>query len=840
MSGNPNNDDGRRTNPDDIARNAMMITFYNNQYVPNVHPKLVSTDGIARLITLVSDQFRINISNNIWMHFEKYVWRFIKCSFPKPTDMLAKDYYPLIEKIKNALYLNEQYVQNNDDRNPFDKVNSWLKRERSKIIPQGFNPLSIKKDVDIDNMRYIHCMHYMNAAFEANETKAYQIIPIHTQFYDNYVKFDTQALFYIMYESNIKKFATERQKILDTFGKKRTKREIWNGLFNFKTSDGKEDLFNLRDYTFNNEITTDGYSVSVCFIHKDDVPRQKAKNKAKQDGKKEARQENEVLAQQPIDDLEKAKRREAKAKAKNDKEKNNAIATAEYKKIQAAKFKQLSAAEKEFILVSKNKTAEFPYIEHLVLDPNMKPKIQKAFDEKRLVVVDPGKRSILFMMGEQKPNEPSPKARIDAKQPNNFGIHFPRNSGKHPVDDVRNNKKFLNYTSSMRRRSLRIAEYDKKRTDWVINGIQPIDHPTLGKIKLCPQFKSLIYNTLSKKLCDTSNRTCDLKKFYEYIKARAELVEFVQDMYDMTLFHKLKWYAYLNKMHHENDLLNEIQKEFGKEAMIIIGDWSGKGRIRYAPTPNIALKRKLAERFNVYFIDEYNTSKLHHKYETECGNLKTKSTYSQQKQKLIMSLCSKLGKRWVWVNLLKLKCDRRVQKMSDEEYTRKRNEFLEALEKELPKKLVEMKKTINSELENDRKVYQDKQGRYELHAVLTYKVVNTGMNVAEPSPDKEVNGNPMMSGCINRDRNSVYNMYKIVKHLLDTRKRPNGYCREYDPSKKEAARLEKVKKREEVKEQKRLAKEAEKIKKQEERERKKQEKTKNVAKIRTSLAKAKQ
>jgi leucyl aminopeptidase (aminopeptidase T) len=50
-------------------------------------------------------------------------------------------------------------------------------------------------------------------------------------------------------------------------------------------------------------------------------------------------------------------------------------------------------------------------------------------------------------------------------------------------------------------------------------------------------------------------------------------------------------------------------------------------------------------------------------------------------------------------------------------------------------------------------------------------------------------------------------MHKIVKHLLETGKRPNKYCRKYEPSKKEAVRLAKKKEREEAKELKRVEKE---------------------------------
>ena len=41
----------------------------------------------------------------------------------------------------------------------------------------------------------------------------------------------------------------------------------------------------------------------------------------------------------------------------------------------------------------------------------------------------------------------------------------------------------------------------------------------------------------------------------------------------------------------------------------------------FISTPNLGLKRKLAERFKIYSIDEFRTSKLCYKNESECENL---------------------------------------------------------------------------------------------------------------------------------------------------------------------------------------------------------------------------
>ncbi len=54
-----------------------------------------------------------------------------------------------------------------------------------------------------------------------------------------------------------------------------------------------------------------------------------------------------------------------------------------------------------------------------------------------------------------------------------------------------------------------------------------------------------------------------------------------------------------------------------------MGDWSmgQSSAIKGISTPNITLKRKLKEYMTVFSIDEFRTSKLHHKTEEECDNL---------------------------------------------------------------------------------------------------------------------------------------------------------------------------------------------------------------------------
>jgi hypothetical protein len=70
--------------------------------------------------------------------------------------------------------------------------------------------------------------------------------------------------------------------------------------------------------------------------------------------------------------------------------------------------------------------------------------------------------------------------------------------------------------------------------------------------------------------------------------------------------------------------------------VIIIGDWSkGSHTLRgNASTPNLHLKRLLARVFDLYEIDEYNTSKVHWQTEETCDNLYCRDPATGHQRKL--------------------------------------------------------------------------------------------------------------------------------------------------------------------------------------------------------------
>ena len=95
------------------------------------------------------------------------------------------------------------------------------------------------------------------------------------------------------------------------------------------------------------------------------------------------------------------------------------------------------------------------------------------------------------------------------------------------------------------------------------------------------------------------------------------------DKYNNEIFRKYKWYGFLNRKKTETKIIREIRKIFGRDTLILHGDWSMKGNCNKGnlSTPNIGLKRKLGKQITVYNLAEYKTSKINYKTEEECDNL---------------------------------------------------------------------------------------------------------------------------------------------------------------------------------------------------------------------------
>ena len=318
-----------------------------------------------------------------------------------------------------------------------------------------------------------------------------------------------------------------------------------------------------------------------------------------------------------LTEAEKKKKKDDK-KAKN-KEKQK-IKQKEYQKKKRELKKQLKEKNKNGSDIDNSKYIEFQYFDKLTVEET------ETLKKANIVYNDSGMRKLLYMMN--------------------------------------NENKYFVYSNQQRIAETKRNKYQQLREN--------------RKEKTTVENEKNIIET-EEELSGFNSKSCDYNKFKEYVKKKNEINIKLFNFYEQTFFRKLNWFSYMNTKRSEDNLLNKIEEVYGKEPVIIYGDWNQSGKVNYTSTAGIKLKRKIAERFKVYSIDEFRTSCLNYKTEEKSKNLYLPT-----------------GK--------------------------------------------------------------DKQLR-KIHSILTYKMENK------------------RQGCINRDRNAVLNMRKIVQHYFKTGERPYRYRR---------------------------------------------------------------
>ena len=162
-------------------------------------------------------------------------------------------------------------------------------------------------------------------------------------------------------------------------------------------------------------------------------------------------------------------------------------------------------------------------------------------------------------------------------------------------------EKGLKYSCGQRLKETKRLEYQKKREKYAK------DHGI---------------NKMQEMLTDYTARTSYLDRFIAYVSTKNIVKQSLYWRYNVNpLYKKLQWYSYINKQRSEARLIKRIKEEYGNNPVIFIGDWSETMPIKRISTPGIGMRRLLAKHFELYLVDEYNSSKLNYKTEEPCENL---------------------------------------------------------------------------------------------------------------------------------------------------------------------------------------------------------------------------
>ena len=614
--------------------------------IKNINDYKSDSSNLSYILDCLCIEMETSYENNIKMNFFKYVHQYVnECFIKKTFKKLNKNEFKQLSKNEQTKYCIEKneflkYVKQikteifpikldlvNNTLDCDKKYHKWINDNKKIIFPKMEDGISsYEQDIKINHHKYLKCMLNMNKLLESKNKKLFQCIPFRTSLTDQYVTFNTRSLEDIFLHGTSNK----------------SNDEIWKDCFNINFK-----KMSIKGHSFNHQISTDGFAVSINFIKDDKI---EGKQKKKENFAKALKESKDNRKNKTPEQI--AKINKEKEVKKLEKKKQSQILKKEMSKKKKEEFKNLPKEEQDKIkLELKLKKNKCEYIEDAVKNPILLEELKKAYSKGKIVVGDPGARAPLTLLGmninqqnmldlnnvlndfmlKNAYNENAIKTMN--KMSNKDALNEVKSVKSNNINEkgkIRGNKFLYSYTTRRR-----IKETKRKKYNKLINNKKK---KTL--IKIVKKDKTKGENRLEdyeKKLNKYNSKTVDSKKFGEFIKLKIIMKNIINleepEPSDMTYneyIKKLKWFAYINKKRHEDKLLNEIEKIFGIDAIFVIGDWSRKDGLKYISTPNVHMTNLLKTRFKVYLINEYNTSKLYHKTEKEGENLNIKITYTKE------------------------------------------------------------------------------------------------------------------------------------------------------------------------------------------------------------------
>ena len=326
----------------------------NNLSLLEEFNKLYSFDNLEDGVNLSSildyyaTSILTSIENNIKLHFFDYVNRYINSVFKDKykKEIENKDFkkqlFKDLKKIKTDIIENTSKCD--------EKYKEWLTQNRNKIVPSDFDT-NYYYDIKTEPQKYLKYMIYMNLELEKIEGKMFQFFPLQTKIVPKHIQIDTKGLIDLMVKKDKNEYLNNIEKYKDL---------LWAKYFNIKV--------NVKNHVFDGCIITDGYAVSLRFLHNDFIEIVKEKKLKMKAGKQAVKglsdEEKEELKIKKIKKL-----KEEKEKEKNKDDLN--------------KIKSKSVVKKSI--------DEFLYIDDV--------------DKKELtgkhIFIDPGKRDLFKMMDDE-------------------------------------------------------------------------------------------------------------------------------------------------------------------------------------------------------------------------------------------------------------------------------------------------------------------------------------------------------------------------------------------------------------------------------------------------------
>ena len=648
------------------------------------HHKLDSTN-LSFIYQPLAEQMAVSIENNVKMNFEKYVKQYVNCVFIKKECIASKEEILKMSESDRINYYNKKDLEDENNEQikeelvqvkkdimecTFKSDKKYFKfiKELNMLLPKIKSKLTHVENISINSNHYIVAMMKMVSILEKQNKKMFQCMPIRTNLSTISVPIDTFAL------KDIFNYMLPRSE-----SNNMTHRQIWDMFFNIE--DNYKD-----DYTFNFSINTNGYKVSIIYIHKDELINKQEKSKRMVDASIAMRQMFQDKTDKEISEIKKQIDIN-----KQQKKEENALLAKKKKKELAEAYKKLPDEEKDKIKqqLRDNKNKGIQHLEDLIKDAITLQKLRELYDNDKIVIGDTGSKNIMTLYGVG--TKTHDEKGIMEKTENEYGefeatgniIYFYRNRRRlYETKRLHNNALIDNRKHKMIYNGITIKKREEELSNYSSTSV---DLETFSKylklrLKLLKDISDnkFIYQetNIDKKPKRRrrknrsnkggKNRHNRRNRKKHKLKHRSETSNSIQPEFDISLIshikhgyptkpdkeisfleylHKRSWHSNINKKRHESKIMNEIEKIYGKDAFFIIGDGGQNTGLRGISTPVKSIPRMILKRFNGCLYDEFRSSALNWLTDDYCSNLKTKILDWRKPKKIHSVLTFKMGSK---------------------------------------------------------------------------------------------------------------------------------------------------------------------------------------------------
>ena len=608
---------GIKPNLENQAVISKFKNIYDEHYKPIINQdEIVNNDYLTYILNYEANNILTSIKNNIEMHYTHHLYKLAKIAFNykeklsllDPKSDNYKENKKELYKIFKKFYLDIVDVKKNFSSDAI--FHETIKNIRKRYIPKKkkFSNDSISYDVKVNPIIYLKYFYRINLFFENksnndyllntrlnkvssnknsnliksfinkfsngntnnsnSNVKLFNFLPIRRSIIPSYITLDTCALISLFFQEGKCK-----GKYLSSIDK--YKDLVWAKIFKLDTR-----MFKKKGYSFNYLLKTDGYGVSIIFGYHDPTINKFKKKPVipeedyidKQDNVQEILQDKNYVVMDP--------------------NKEDLI----YCLDKNGNYFRYTNKQRKFETQSKRKSGR---IEHL----------------KKITNTESNSELTNFI--ELKMKE--------------YHIRLNNNLLSNINDIIKSNNTLVSLKKLLNQKKSK-EEIIKNISNYVSNSE---DNKEIKSIKL---LLDKYYKTLSKKLYNSSSvkavesllsscnsKTCNLDLFKKYIITKEKVNSIISSFYRDIIHRKYKLDIYGNKNRSEMRMVNNFRDKFGKseDTIVIMGDWSENNSVIKGKEPTINKRIRYLlrrDKYKVYLIDEYHTSKLCNKCESEVVN----------------------------------------------------------------------------------------------------------------------------------------------------------------------------------------------------------------------------